>query len=61
MGQEAKAEALKDPGVKWQCALERHYWVQLDRLLLMVSSSLYVSHMFVTRVLSNLVFRVVLL
>ena len=30
-------------------------------LLLMVSSSLYVSHMFVTRVLSSLVFRVVLL
>ena len=29
--------------------------------LLMVSSSLYVSHMFVTRVLSSLVFRVVLL
>ena len=30
-------------------------------LLLMVSSSLYVSYMFVTRVLSSLVFRVVLL
>ena len=30
-------------------------------VLLMVSSSLYVSHMFVTRVLSSLVFRVVLL
>ena len=28
-------------------------------LLLMVSSSFYVSHMFVTRVLSSLVFRVV--
>ena len=28
--------------------------------LLMVSSSLYVNHMFVTRVLSSLVFRVVL-
>ena len=30
-------------------------------LFLMVSSSLYVSHMFVTRVLSSLVFKVVLL
>ena len=30
-------------------------------LLLMVSSSLYVNHIFVTRVLSSLVFRVVLL
>jgi len=34
-------------------------WINI--LLVMVSSSLYVSHMFVTRVLSSLVFRVVLL
>ena len=34
---------------------------RVSLLLLMVSSPLYVSHMFVTRVLSSLVFRVVLL
>ena len=50
-----------------ECAIqEMHIVLLLLRLLFlillhMVSSSLYVIHMFVTRVLSSLVFRVVLL
>ena len=73
-GRQAQRDAVSRRASSRQRQLHRHprpkrtaglflvfFFSSLLLLLLMVSSSLYVSHMFVTRVLSSLVFRVLLL